>query len=213
MERDQERDASDEPAHDLPMEGAEREGARVERKATNRVRAVLAAAVAVVAADPKVVTRAANVFPPRKVTVIVVRPTRKVASGARHGVATVIAAPVAISSAGRRQQPRDDSPKDSGDFNEFDADFDDDDLMEVSGGGDDAGDALFDADSDDMDTSERSAVPAGHRSIPSWDEAIGMIVDTNLATRTDRRRGGPPSGPNSGPSRGRPRGGRRRKKS
>ena len=62
--------------------------------------------------------------------------------------------------------------------------------MEASGGGDDVGGALFDAEDDDRDSPE-GAVPAGHRSIPSWDEAIGMIVDANLATRTDRRRGGP----------------------
>jgi hypothetical protein len=52
----------------------------------------------------------------------------------------------------------------------------------------------------------------GHKSIPSWDEAIGMIVETNLATRTDRRRSAP-QGRGSGSSRGRSRGGRRRKKS
>jgi hypothetical protein len=56
--------------------------------------------------------------------------------------------------------------------------------------------------------------PAGHKSIPSWDEAIGMIVDTNLATRTDRRRSSPSqSRGSSNGSRGRSRGGRRRKKS
>jgi hypothetical protein len=54
--------------------------------------------------------------------------------------------------------------------------------------------------------------PAGHKSIPSWDEAIGMIVETNLSTRTDRRRSGPAPSRGSGSSRGRARGGRRRNK-
>jgi hypothetical protein len=39
-----------------------------------------------------------------------------------------------------------------------------------------------------------------------------MIVDTNLATRTDRRRS-PPQSRGGGSGRGRPRGGRRRNKS
>ena len=47
---------------------------------------------------------------------------------------------------------------------------------------------------------------AGHRGIPSWDEAIGMIVEANMLTRTQRR----PSG--NGSPRGRGRGGRRRRK-
>jgi hypothetical protein len=55
-------------------------------------------------------------------------------------------------------------------------------------------------------------LPPGHRSMPTWDDAIGIIVDVNLQTRTDRRRSSPNSSPNNGPSRGRPRGGRRRKK-
>jgi hypothetical protein len=46
------------------------------------------------------------------------------------------------------------------------------------------------------------------RAIPSWDEAIGFIVDTNLSARTQRR---PPSrsGPRDNGGRGRSRGGRR----
>jgi hypothetical protein len=47
---------------------------------------------------------------------------------------------------------------------------------------------------------------AGHRSIPSWEDAIGMIVDANLQARPQRRSSG-----GSG-QRGRPRGGRRRRK-
>jgi ribonuclease E len=47
---------------------------------------------------------------------------------------------------------------------------------------------------------------AGHRSIPTWDEAIGMIVETNMQTRSQRR-----PARDSG-QRGRSRGGRRRRR-
>jgi hypothetical protein len=78
-------------------------------------------------------------------------------------------------------------------------DDDDSDGMDLGMDGENAGDAT-------------SRTPAGHRSIPSWDEAIGIIVDTNLSTRTDRRRSSSPQARGSGPARGRSRGGRRRKK-
>ena len=68
-------------------------------------------------------------------------------------------------------------------------------------------------DGEDAGDSTGRETPAGHKSIPSWDEAIGMIVDTNLATRTDRRRSSPQQSRGGGTSRGRSRGGRRRKKS
>ena len=107
VERDQERDASDEPAHDLPLEGAEREGAPSgARRRRIRVRGVRAAVVVVVVADRKVVTRAANDAPQRRVTANVVLPTRKVASGVRRSEATVIAVRVAISSAGQRRRAK-----------------------------------------------------------------------------------------------------------
>ena len=80
-------------------------------------------------------------------------------------------------------------------------DFDDDGLEEIVLDDDLDGDLDDDQGSDELDlgvdgedsddASGRGA-PAGHKSIPSWDEAIGMIVDTNLATRTDRRRSSPP---------------------
>lgn len=54
---------------------------------------------------------------------------------------------------------------------------------------------------------------AGHKSIPSWEEAIGMIVEINLSQRGDRRRSSPSQSRGAGQSRGRSRGGRRRKKS
>jgi hypothetical protein len=89
--------------------------------------------------------------------------------------------------------------------------LDDDGLEEI----------VLDDDQDDLelpiDGEEAGGrdTPAGHKSIPSWEEAIGMIVEINLSTRTDRRRSSAPSqsrGPGSGSRGGRSRGGRRRKK-
>jgi hypothetical protein len=58
---------------------------------------------------------------------------------------------------------------------------------------DDADGSLEDAD-DDGDDSNGVATGAGtsrsaalQRSIPSWDEAIGFIVDTNMQSRSQRR--------------------------
>jgi hypothetical protein len=67
-------------------------------------------------------------------------------------------------------------------------------------------------DGEDAEMGGREA--AGHKSIPSWEEAIGMIVEINLSTRSDRRRSSAPSqSRGSGGSRGgRARGGRRRRK-
>jgi hypothetical protein len=73
-------------------------------------------------------------------------------------------------------------------------------------------DSDFDADGsadDELDLAEGEspkAKSAAHRSIPSWSEAIGMIVASNMASHSQRRT----SGGNGGASRGRPRGGRRR---
>jgi hypothetical protein len=72
-------------------------------------------------------------------------------------------------------------------------------------------DAELDVDAEQSVASGGRELPPGHRSIPSWEEAIGMIVETNLATRSERRRTSPSRG--SGPSRGRARGGRLCKKS
>ena len=88
-----------------------------------------------------------------------------------------------------------------------------DGLEEIVLDDDDADEMDLGMDGEDSADASGRGLPAGHKSIPSWDEAIGMIVDTNLATRTERRRSSPPSSHGSGPSRGRSRGGRRRKKS
>jgi hypothetical protein len=81
--------------------------------------------------------------------------------------------------------------------------------------GDDAEDSLDNGEPDDGEGDEvvsgagasRSS-SALQRSIPSWDEAIGFIVDTNMQARAQRR---PPSrsGGRDNSSRGRSRGRRK----
>jgi hypothetical protein len=94
------------------------------------------------------------------------------------------------------------------DFDDLGVEQDDEELANGHMLGDDLGDedSLDEADGD----SNGRADGRGHRSIPSWDEAIGMIVDANMQSRSQRR---PPShsGARGGSSRGgRPRGGRSR---
>jgi hypothetical protein len=76
---------------------------------------------------------------------------------------------------------------------------DDDQLLDSSDEDDDEGD----------ETSSGGARPASHRNIPSWAEAIGVVVDSNLALRTERKKTARPPGSNRG---GRARG-RRKKRS
>jgi hypothetical protein len=57
-------------------------------------------------------------------------------------------------------------------------------------------------DGPDDDDSSDQGLPPSHRNIPSWDEAIGMIVDANLQTRTERRRSSPQRSGNSRGQRG-----------
>lgn len=69
-------------------------------------------------------------------------------------------------------------------------------------------------DFDDVSTEKRDTAKspmgkpklASHRSIPSWEETIGVLVDLNMQTRSQRKQSAPSS-------RGRSRGGRRRRKS
>jgi hypothetical protein len=96
------------------------------------------------------------------------------------------------------------------DFDDAFEDFGDDDAgagSPLAGEADD--DALGDDESDETDggASTSRSRSAGHRGIPSWDEAIGIMVDANMQTRSQRR----PTSNGSG-QRGRPRGGRRRRK-
>ena len=78
-----------------------------------------------------------------------------------------------------------------------DEDDDDDDLLSAGGDDDDDGD----------EASMGGSRPASHRNIPSWGEAIGVVVDANLAMRSERKKTARPPGASRG---GRPRG--RRKK-
>lgn len=96
------------------------------------------------------------------------------------------------------------------DDDELDKDLEEDDT-DID---DSFGELDADADGDDGDDEMAGAGPSRSRSvlqraIPSWDEAIGFIVDTNMQSRTQRR---PPSrgGPRDNGGRGRPRGGRRK---
>jgi hypothetical protein len=69
-------------------------------------------------------------------------------------------------------------------------------------------DALATGEGEAQTTSSR-AVPPSHRNIPSWEEAMGVIVEANLGSRSERKRSSG-SSPRGGSHRGRPRG--RRKK-
>jgi hypothetical protein len=71
----------------------------------------------------------------------------------------------------------------------------------------DAGDDLGDI--GDADSEDRGSDSRGHRSIPSWDEAIGMIVESNLQSRSQRPRSSHTGRRGGGSRGGRPRGGRR----
>jgi hypothetical protein len=109
-----------------------------------------------------------------------------------------------------RSQSRSDEPQDDGD-----------DLNDLADGSDEIG---FDAsqdesegdviDTEDVEGDENGNQRIGRsraalqRSIPSWDEAIGFIVDANMQSRSQRRPSGP-SGSRSGSPRGRSRGRRR----
>lgn len=78
---------------------------------------------------------------------------------------------------------------------EDDAD-EDDELAAIPVEGDDEGD----------EDDEGSSTRAVHKSIPSWSEAISVMVDTNMVSRKNSP--GRPSSPRGGRGRGRSRGGR-----
>jgi hypothetical protein len=109
-----------------------------------------------------------------------------------------------------RSQHRSDEPQE-----------DDDDLNDLADGSDEIGfDDSQDAsegdvtDTEDLEGDENGNQRIGRsraalqRSIPSWDEAIGFIVEANMQSRSQRRPSGP-SGSRSGSPRGRSRGRRR----
>jgi hypothetical protein len=112
---------------------------------------------------------------------------------------------------GRSTSRRDDRPRPERSRPEIEDEFADDEF----GADDDVDDALGD---DDAEGDEANGVATGatsprgtsalQRAIPSWDEAIGFIVDSNMQSRSQRR---PPSRPGSrdNSSRGRSRGRRK----
>lgn len=91
-----------------------------------------------------------------------------------------------------------------------DDDFDGVEELDLEQDSDD--DLSLDQDESDDSDSRAQGLPPGHRNIPSWDEAIGLIVDTNLQLRSERRRSSPKHSRGTGSSRGGSRG-RRKKKS
>jgi hypothetical protein len=88
-------------------------------------------------------------------------------------------------------------PADDDDDSDLDLPTDDDDSMEDNGDGAETG----------ATRSARSRASL-QRSIPSWDEAIGYIVDVNMQARSQRRPSGH-TGSRTNSSRGRPRGRRK----
>jgi hypothetical protein len=105
---------------------------------------------------------------------------------------------------------RDDEPRVERSQPELEDEFTDEELIED----DDSEDSLDDGDID-ADDSNGVATGAGisrsaalQRSIPSWDEAIGFIVDTNMQSRSQRRPSSRPGSRDNG-SRGRGRGRRK----
>lgn len=118
-------------------------------------------------------------------------------------------------SEGRSAEPR---VHESPGADEIGGDFDDidDDFGDLGGAADlaDSTQRASDAERDDADSDletagDARARSAAQRAIPSWDDAIGFIVDTNMQSRSQRR---PPSRSDSrgNSSRGRSRGGRRK---
>lgn len=106
----------------------------------------------------------------------------------------------------REEQSPDQLVHESAGSDDLNAGFDDlgDDEQLVG-----VGTSSDDEDDDGTTSHDSRAMTAAQRAIPSWDDAIGFIVDSNMAGRSQRR---PPARPDSrGAGRGRPRGGGRRK--
>jgi hypothetical protein len=105
---------------------------------------------------------------------------------------------------GRAPRQRDDEPRVERSQPELEDEFSDEELME-----DHDSDISLDGGDDEGDDSNGVATGAGisrsaalQRSIPSWDEAIGFIVDTNMQSRSQRRPPSRPGGSRDNGSRG-----------
>jgi hypothetical protein len=112
---------------------------------------------------------------------------------------------------GRAPRKRDDESRVERSQPELEDEFSDEELMED----DDTEVALDDG---DLDSDDSNGVATGasisrsaalQRSIPSWDEAIGYIVDTNMQNRSQRRPSSRPGSRDNGSRGGRGRGRRK----
>jgi hypothetical protein len=109
--------------------------------------------------------------------------------------------------ASHSQHRKDNIQPDGDDFDRSDVDEDEfSDSLETSDSkASDTGDVEGDENGAQRSGRSRASL---QRSIPSWDEAIGFIVDANMQSRSQRRPSGP-AGSRSGSPRGRSRGRRR----
>jgi hypothetical protein len=102
-------------------------------------------------------------------------------------------------------EPRD-SLESGDDFDDLGLSGAEDEFADAVSPGD-AFDSNDNSDGEPVDENDMARSKAAQRAIPSWEEAIGFIVDTNMQSRSQRR---PPSRSQSrGPARGRPRGRRK----
>jgi hypothetical protein len=109
-----------------------------------------------------------------------------------------------------RAARRDSTGRDDHVHDAIDEEEDEDDEFEPSS--QDSDEALVEENGDISDSDDQSSTrgkSALQRSIPSWDEAIGCIIDSNMQGRSQRRPSSHPGGRSNSP-RGRTRGRRRR---
>jgi hypothetical protein len=119
---------------------------------------------------------------------------------------------------GRQREGRSAEPRvfESGGDDQLDEDFDDlgddEDALTSDDGRTSSQPEAGDTDLDDSDVehapSQSRSLSAAQRAIPSWEDAIGFIVDSNMQNRSQRPR--PSRADSRGNSRGRSRGGRRK---
>ena len=94
-----------------------------------------------------------------------------------------------------RERPTDDEPKSDtrrhAAPSDEDLDDEDDDDLDTNFLDDDEGEEGADGESGDDKESSGKAIPLSHRNIPTWEEAIGVIVDANRQTRSERKLSAP----------------------
>jgi ribonuclease E len=94
---------------------------------------------------------------------------------------------------------------------DLDLDDEDDDDLNDNFLDEDESDEDGDGDTGEERSSSGRVIPPSHRNMPTWEEAIGVIVETNLQTRSERKRSPRPSSQGGSSRGGRSRGGRRKK--